>query len=128
MRALGAAVDALFQSAQVESDATVVRGIGASPGIVTGTARLIGDPAEFDRLERGDVLVTASTSESFNIVLPILGAIVTDSGGLLSHAAIVSREFGIPAVVGCRDATSLIAEGVRVRVDGTAGEVTVIGS
>jgi rifampicin phosphotransferase len=77
-------------------------------------------------VQRGDVLVTASTTESFNIVLPILGAIVTDSGGLLSHAAIVSREYGIPAVVGCRDATALIADGAKVRVDGTSGEVTVI--
>ena len=72
------------------------------------------------------MLVTPSTTESFNIVLPILGAIVTDSGGLLSHAAIVSREYGIPAVVGCRDATVLIADGARVRVDGSSGEVAVI--
>jgi pyruvate,water dikinase len=125
MRALGVAIDALFRGAEAESEATVVRGIGASPGVVTGTARLIDGPAEFDRLQRGDVLVTISTTESFNIVLPILGAIVTDAGGLLSHAAIVSREYGIPAVVGCRDATTLIADGAQVRVDGTAGEVTV---
>ena len=126
MRALGAAIDALFSGTEIESEATVVRGIGASPGVVTGTARLIDDPTEFDRLQRGDVLVTQSTTESFNIVLPLLGAIVTDSGGLLSHAAIVSREYGIPAVVGCRDATALIADGAQVRVDGTAGEVAVI--
>jgi pyruvate,water dikinase len=76
-------------------------------------------------LQRGDVLVTPTTTESFNIVLPLLGAIVTDAGGLLSHAAIVSREYGIPGVVGCRDATALIADGSQVRVDGTAGEVFV---
>jgi rifampicin phosphotransferase len=126
MRALGASIEALFRGAEVESEAMVIRGIGASPGVVTGTARLTSGPAEFDRLQRGDVLVTQSTTESFNIVLPILGAIVTDSGGLLSHAAIVSREYGIPAVVGCRDATVLIADGAQVRVDGTAGEVVVI--
>ncbi len=128
MRALGTAIDALFRGADIESEAMVVRGIGASPGVVTGTARLIQSPAEFHRLQRGDVLVTASTTESFNIVLPVLGAIVTDAGGLLSHAAIVSREYGIPAVVGCQDATTLIAEGMQVRVDGAAGEVTVIAS
>ena len=61
-------------------------------------------------------------------MLPLLGALVTDSGGLLSHAAIVSREYGIPGVVGCRDATALIADGARVRVDGTAGEVVVNAS
>jgi len=128
MRAIGSAIDALFASSDAESEAAVVRGIGASPGVYTGTARLVGGPAEFGRLRRGDVLVTATTTESFNIVLPLLGAIVTDSGGVLSHAAIVSREYGIPGVVGCRDATALIAEGARVRVDGTAGEVVVLAS
>jgi len=58
--------------------------------------------------------------------LALLGAIVTDAGGLLSHAAIVSREFGIPSVVGTRQGTSLITDGARVRVDGDAGEVTVL--
>jgi len=73
------------------------------------------------------VLVTASTTEAFNILLPLLGGIVTDNGGLLSHAAIVSREYGIPGVVGTREATERIADGVRVRVDGDTGEVTVLG-
>jgi len=75
----------------------------------------------------GDVLVTASTTEAFNILLPLLGGIVTDNGGLLSHAAIVSREYGIPGVVGTREATERIADGIRVRVDGDAGEVTMLG-
>ncbi len=127
MRAIGSVIEALFVSSATESEAAVVRGIGASPGVYTGTARLVAGPAEFGRLRRGDILVTATTTESFNIVLPLLGAIVTDSGGLLSHAAIVSREYGIPAVVGCRDATALIADGMRVRVDGTAGEAFVLG-
>ena len=83
-------------------------------------------PSEFDRIEQGDVLVTESTTEAFNILLPLLGAIVTDSGGLLSHSAIVAREYGIPGVVGTRDATERIADGTRVRVDGDAGEVTVL--
>jgi pyruvate,water dikinase len=127
MRAIGAGVDALFGGGMRASEATMVRGIGASPGVYTGVARRIDGPAEFDRLRHGDVLVTASTTESFNIVVPLLGAVVTDAGGLLSHAAIVSREFGIPSVVGCGDATTLIADGARVRVDGTNGEVAVIG-
>ena len=70
--------------------------------------------------------VFESTSEAFNILLPLLGAIVTDSGGLLSHPAIVAREYGIPGVVGTRDATDRIPDGARVRVDGDAGEVTVL--
>ena len=73
------------------------------------------------------MLLTEATTEAFNILLPLLSAIVTDSGGALSHAAIVSREYGIPGVVGTRDATERIAEGTLVRVDGDAGTVTVLG-
>jgi pyruvate,water dikinase len=87
----------------------------------------VSHPSQFDRITRGDVLVTESTTEAFNILLPLLGAIVTDSGGLLSHSAIVAREYGIPGVVGTREATVRIADGARVRVDGNAGEVTVLG-
>jgi pyruvate,water dikinase len=88
-----------------------------------GPARL--GPVRVRRILQGDVLVTESTTEAFNILLPLLGAIVTDAGGLLSHSAIVAREYGIPGVVGTRNATDLIADGTRVRVDGDAGEVTV---
>ncbi len=89
-------------------------------------ARVSGPP-EFGRIAKGDVLITKSTTEAFNILLPLLGGIVTDNGGLLSHAAIVSREYGIPGVVGTREATERIADGMLVRVDGDAGEVTVLG-
>ena len=83
--------------------------------------------SDFDRIVKGDVLVTESTTEAFNILLPLLGAIVTDSGGLLSHAAIVAREYGIPGVVGTRDATQRIEDGTTLCVDGDAGEVAVRG-
>jgi len=127
MRALGTSIDALFGEAEIESEPATVRGIAASPGTYTGTARVIHGPEEFARLQPGDVLVTVSTTESFNTVLPLLGALVTDSGGLLSHAAIVSREYGIPGVVGTRDATTLIQDGELVRVTGDSGEVEVLG-
>ena len=126
MRAIGTAIDALLGSSEAESETTIVRGMGASAGVCTGTARLVREPAEFSRLERGDVLVSSSTTESINVVLPVIGALVTDSGGLLSHAALVGREFGIPAVVGCGDATVRIADGAKVRVDGTTGEVVLL--
>ena len=71
------------------------------------------------------MLVAAATTDSFNIVLPLLGAIVTNAGGLLSHAAIVGREYGIPSVVGTRSATAAIADGSRVTVNGSTGEVTI---
>ena len=67
------------------------------------------------------------TSPYFNVVLPLLGAIVTDRGGQLCHAAIVAREYGIPGIVGTREATRLIADGARVRVDGSTGEVRCCG-
>jgi pyruvate,water dikinase len=126
MRAAGTCVAMLFGNGDRQSERTVVRGLSASPGVYEGTARLLGHPGEVDRIVPGDVLVTGSTSEAFNLVLPLVGAIVTDNGGLLSHAAIVSREYGIPGVVGTRQATDLITDGARVRVDGDAGEVTVI--
>ena len=126
MRAMGIAMDALFGSSTEEHEENVLKGFGASEGVYEGTARRIAGPTEFDRIVKGDVLVTESTTEAFNILLPLLGAIVTDAGGLLSHAAIVSREYGIPGVVGTRDATDRIPDGARVRVDGTAAEVTVL--
>jgi pyruvate,water dikinase len=126
MRATGIALGAVFGSSQAEHEEDRLRGLAASPGVYEGTARLVSSPAEFGRITQGDVLVTVSTSEAFNILLPLLGAIVTDSGGLLSHSAIVAREYGIPGVVGTREATTHIADGARVRVDGDAGEVTIL--
>jgi phosphohistidine swiveling domain-containing protein len=125
-RAMGIALGELFGSSQEEHEADMLRGLAASRGTYEGPARCISGPSEFNRIVKGDVLVTVSTSEAFNILLPLLGAIVTDSGGLLSHSAIVAREYGIPGVVGTRDATERIADGTRVRVDGDAGEVTVL--
>jgi pyruvate,water dikinase len=126
MRATMIAVGEIFASSEAEHEEQLVRGLAASPGIYEGPARLISGPTEFDRIVQGDVLVTESTTEAFNILLPLLGAIVTDAGGLLSHAAIVSREYGIPGVVGTREGTGLIPDGARVRVDGDAGEVSVL--
>ncbi len=125
MRAIGVAIDALFGSSEEEHEEDLIRGLAASGGVYEGPARLISGPEEFDRIQKGDVLVTQSTTEAFNILLPLLGAIVTDSGGLLSHSAIVAREYGIPGVVGTREGTDLIPDGTIVRVDGGAGEVTV---
>jgi pyruvate,water dikinase len=126
MRATGIALGALFGSSEAAHEKHMLRGLAASRGVYEGPARRVSHPSEFDRIIRGDVLVTESTTEAFNILLPLLGAIVTDSGGLLSHSAIVAREYGIPGVVGTREATERIADGDRVRVDGDAGEVTVL--
>ena len=127
MRAIFIAIEHIFGSSQAQHEEKVLYGLAASKGVYEGPARRVSGPSEFGLIAKGDVLITESTTEAFNILLPLLGGIVTDNGGLLSHAAIVSREYGIPGVVGTREATERIANGVRVRVDGDAGEVTVLG-
>ncbi len=126
MLAIGASMSQLFDVADADNTETVVRGLSVNHGTYEGTARLVGDANDFGRIRQGDVLVTRNTSPYFNVVLPLLGAIVTDRGGQLCHAAIVAREYGIPGVVGTRDATTVIPDGARVRVDGTTGEVQVL--
>ena len=125
-RAFGAYIEALFVAPEVRSEAQKVRGLGVSPGVYEGPARVVRGTQDFARIQKGDILVTKATTATFNTVLPLLGAIVTDRGGLLSHAAIVSREYGIPAVVGCTDATARISDSARVRVDGKAGEAVIV--
>ena len=127
MRAIFIGLGHIFGSSEAQHEDAVLFGIAASKGVYEGPARRVSGPSEFGQIAKGDVLITESTTEAFNILLPLLGGIVTDNGGLLSHAAIVAREYGIPGVVGTRDATERIANGVRVRVDGDAGEVTVLG-
>jgi pyruvate,water dikinase len=127
MRAMGIVIGEMFGRSEAAHEERLIRGLAASPGVAEGPARRVAGPAEFERIQQGDVLITEATTEAFNILLPLLGGIVTDSGGLLSHAAIVAREYGIPGVVGTREATQLIPDGTRVRVNGDAGEVVVLG-
>ncbi len=103
-----------------------IRGLPASQGIYEGRACVIEGPEDFEQLEKGDILVSHHTSEAYNVILPLIGALVTDAGGVLSHAATVSREYGIPAVVGTHTATSVIKSGMRIQVDGNNGQVKVI--
>ncbi len=126
MRASAITRAAMHRTSEEPHEARRLRGLGASGGVYEGAARRVAGPSEFDRIVQGDVLVTESTTEAFNILLPLLGAIITDSGGLLSHSAIVAREYGIPGVVGTRDGTGRIPDGTRVRVDGDVGEVTLL--
>ncbi len=101
-------------------------GLGVSPGTWEGTARICSTQEDLIRIQQGDVLVAQTTTVAINGALPLLGAIVTDRGGALCHAAIVCREFGIPGVVGTGQATKRITDGARLRVDGTAGTVEVL--
>jgi pyruvate,water dikinase len=116
----------LFSVPDTPNTETVLSGLPVNSGAYEGTARVVHSAAEFDRIRHGDVLVTRMTSPYFNVVLPMLGAIVTDRGGQLSHAAIVAREYGIPGIVGTREATARIVDGARVRVDGSTGEVRLL--
>lgn len=127
-RAMEAVLTNLYGVSTTTNTSTVLHGLTVNAGSYEGTARVVGDTADFGRIRHGDVLVTRSTSPYFNVVLPLLGAIVTDRGGQLSHAAIVAREYGIPGIVGTRDATRVIPDGARIRVDGAAGEVHVLNA
>jgi len=103
----------------------LVRGLPASPGVATGVARVILDPhsPEAKEFKKGDVLVTKMTDPDWVPLMKKAAAIVTDEGGMTSHAAIVSRELGIPAVVGTGNATKVIKTGMLVTVDGSRGVV-----
>ena len=102
-------------------------GHGVSGGRYAGRARIVRSAADFEKIESGDVLVTRITSSGYNVLLPLLCAVVTDRGGALCHTAIIAREFGIPAVVGTGDATSRIPDGARIVVDGDRGVVEIVG-
>jgi pyruvate,water dikinase len=103
-----------------------VSGFGASAGIVTGRARVIRNLDESGRLEPGDILVCASTAPPWTPLFAIAAAVVTDTGGVMSHSAICAREFGIPCVVGTQVGTNVIPDGATVRVDGTTGRVEML--
>jgi len=103
-----------------------VKGFAASPGLVEGKARVITSAAEIDQIEPGEILVCPITAPSWGPVFARISAAVTDVGGMMSHAAIVCREYGLPAVVGTGFATRNIKTGDMLRVDGTAGTVTIL--
>lgn len=104
----------------------VIKGIPGSAGRAVGLVRRIDTPEEGNHIHPGEILVTSQTNIGWTLLFPRLAAVVTDVGAPLSHAAIVARELGIPAVVGCGDATARLKTGDRVRVDGSAGTVTLI--
>ena len=100
-------------------------GLAVSAGTVEGRARVIRDVAEAD-LEAGDILVTSFTDPSWTPLFVGIAGLVTEVGGLMTHGAVIAREYGLPAVVGVQDATRLIRDGQRIRVDGTNGLVEIL--
>jgi pyruvate,water dikinase len=127
MSAFGFAIQGVLGEAESPSgDHALVIGIGGSAGHFEGPACVVRNFDDLWKLAEGDVLVTSATGESFNAFLHLVGAIVTDHGSFASHAAIMGREMGFPAVVGTVNGSSRIPHGAVVRVDGKAGTVEVV--
>ncbi|MFJ2666367.1 phosphoenolpyruvate synthase [Nocardia fluminea] len=102
----------------------LIRGVGAAPGSASGRTRVLATPDTGSLLRDGEVLVAPMTNPDWLPTLTRAAAVVTDSGGMTCHAAIVARELGIPCIVGARDATTVLTDGTLVTVDGSTGEVT----
>jgi pyruvate,water dikinase len=115
-----------WYSQSVSGDEGEVRGYAASPGIVEGVARVLRDVNDIGQIKDGEILVCPVTAPSWGPVFGKVKAAVSDIGGTMSHAAIVAREYGMPAVVGTGQATKRIKTGQRVRVDGDRGVVTIL--
>lgn len=103
-----------------------IRGIPASMGKVRGKAKVILSPKDFSKFESGKILVTRSTNPEWTPLLAIAKAVVTDTGGALCHAAIISREYGIPAVVGTQNATEILKDGQTIEVNGSEGIIRIL--
>ncbi len=111
-------------AAIAEGERTVItKGLGASPGMAAGTVKIINSTDELDKVQQGDILVTVMTTPDMVPAMKRANGIITDEGGVTCHAAIVSRELGIPCVVGTGDATSIIPENSQVTLDGNKGIV-----
>lgn len=119
----------MFKTRQQDGpkESKTLKDFGISPGVYEGPARVIDNVEQLPTVQKGEVLITRATGSTFNVVLPLIGALVTERGGSLSHAAIVAREYGLPGIVGCPGATTAIKTGMRVRVDGTTGEIGIAG-
>ena len=106
-----------------QTTAPILKGISASPGIGSGVVKILKSPKEIDKIKTGDVLVAPMTSPDYVPAMKKASAIVTNEGGMTSHAAIVSREMGIPCVVGTKTGTKTLKDGDVVTVNGTTGEI-----
>jgi pyruvate,water dikinase len=106
-------------------DPDVLKGVAGSPGVITGTAKVVHSLAEASVLQDGDIMVCEMTLPPWVPLFSVVGGVVADTGGVLSHCAIVAREFGLPAVVGTVVGTSVLETGMNVTVDGTKGLVTI---
>ena len=109
------------------TDPNVLRGVAGSPGVYTGKARVVRSLAEAGDLDDGEILVCEMTLPPWVPLFSVAGAVVADVGGVLSHCAIVAREFDLPAVVGSQVGTVVIKDGQTITVDGNKGVVYLDG-
>src|SRR5205823_7564340 len=121
-----AALEKFYGTAGRPAGERVMVGSGASPGIAEGRACVVLAPEDLEGIRSGDVLVATTTTPAWTPLFPSLAALVTETGGILSHAAVVAREYGLPAVVGATGATETVPDGARIRVDGTTGEIVLL--
>lgn len=117
---------AVEASKTTQDDASAITGTPASAGTYTGPVRVVRDESEFTKIQAGDVLVCPITSPVWSVLFPSIGALVTDTGGILSHPAIIAREYRLPAVVATGNATDLLEDGQIVTVNGDTGTVRTV--
>lgn len=117
------AVDHVKHEAQQKN---MLVGTPASRGVIDGRVRVILSQHQFQEVKRGEILVVYQTTASFSVIFPIIAGVISQFGGILSHPAILAREYGIPCVVGCSGATEYLRTGMRIRLDGNNGTVTIL--
>lgn len=107
------------------TDPRVINGIAASPGTFRGTAKVVRSLTEASKLQRGDIMVCEMTLPPWTPLFATVGAVVTDTGGVLSHSAVIAREYRLPCVVGTMNGTAVIKDGMTLTVDGSRGIVCI---
>ena len=112
------------QSQDLIDENVILSGTPGSPGLASGPARIVHDVSEFGRLQPGEVLVAPATNPAWTPLFQRAAAVVVDTGGSASHAAIVAREYGVPAVMGTFDGTQKLTDGQWIQVDGSRGLVS----
>lgn len=119
--------DAAMPDKRISTDSETLKGFAGAAGRIEGTVRILANPEDGEKLQSGEILVASTTNVGWTPIFPKAAAIITDIGAPLSHAAIVARELGIPAVVGCGNATTRLKTGDKVIVDGGQGVVHILG-
>ena len=114
-----------FDDDRLPDDGKGLRGLAASSGTVTGRARVCRKLEEISKIEKGDILVTVATDPAWTTVFSIIGGVVVETGGVVAHTVMISREYGLPCVANLSQACDLIPDGATITVDGSNGRVVI---